>query len=462
MTLRLYNSLTRKKDIFKPISKRVVKIYSCGPTVYNYIHIGNHRTFLMSDFLKRILKFNKHSIKHIINITDIGHLTSDVDTGEDKVLAAARKEKKSVWDVAKFYTDAFKEDLKALNIETPNKFTLATENIRAQINMIKKLEKNGFTYIKDGNVYFDTSKYSNKKLGGGSIKLRARVEKDPNKKQQNDFVLWFTRSRFQDQDMKWKSPWGRGYPGWHIECSAMATKFLGTHFDIHTGAEDLKQIHHNNEIAQSEAASSQKPWVNYWIHGAFLIDKNKGKMARSSGDFVTISNLKEAGFDPLDFRYLALGTHYRKQMVFSEAGLNSAKRARTKLFKTYIELRSKGRGSLKASKIGEKYFEQFKNAINDDLNLPKAIATTWAVINDNSVPDKEKVYLLLRFDNIFGFNLRKLKTESIPFTIKRLAEKRLKARLKKDFKTADKLRKMLKAKGYAIEDTIKSYILKRK
>ncbi len=462
MPLKLYNSLTKKKEIFKPLSRRVVKIYSCGPTVYNYIHIGNHRTFLMGDFLKRVLKFNKYNIRHIMNITDIGHLTSDADTGEDKIIAAARRERKSVWDVARFYTDAFKKDLKALNIGAPNKFTLATEHIRAQVNMIKKLEKNGFTYVRDGNVYFDTSKYSNKKLGGQKIKGRARIEKDPNKRQQNDFVLWFTKSKFQDQDMKWDSPWGLGYPGWHIECSAMATKFLGTQFDIHTGGEDLKHIHHNNEIAQSEAASSQKPWVNYWIHGAFLIDKNKGKMARSSGDFVTIPNLESAGFDPLDFRYLALGTHYRKQMVFSEAALKSAQRARKKLFNTYVELRSKNRGSLKSSELGEKYFKQFSDAINDDMNLPKALATTWTVINDKKVPENEKVYLILRFDNIFGFNLRKLKSKSIPFTIKRLAEKRLKARLKKDFKTADKLRDMLKSKGYEIEDTIKSYILKRK
>jgi len=462
MTLRLYNSLTKKKEIFKPISKREVRMYSCGPTVYNYIHIGNHRTFLMSDFLKRTLKFNKHNIKHIMNITDIGHLTSDADSGEDKMLAAAKKEKKSVWDLAKFYTDAFKKDLKSLNIIAPNKFTRATEYIRAQITMIKRLEKNGFTYIKDGNVYFDTSKYSNNKLGSGSTKQRARVAKDPNKKQQNDFVLWFTKSKFQDQDMKWDSPWGLGYPGWHIECSAMATKFLGNQFDIHTGGEDLKQIHHNNEIAQSEAATSEAPWVNYWIHSAFLIDKTKGKMARSSGEFVTIQNLEEVGFDALDFRYLTLGTHYRKQMVFSDTALKSAQRARKKLFDTYLELRNRGRGSLKSSKIGDKYFKQFTDAVNDDLNLPKAIATTWAVINNKKVPDKEKVYLLLRFDNIFGFNLRKLKSKSIPFRIKRLAEKRLKARLKKDFQTADKLRKMLKSKGYEIEDTIKSYILKRK
>ena len=462
MGLKLYNSLTKKKETFKPITKGKVKIYSCGPTVYNFIHIGNHRTFLMSDFLKRALKFNKYKIKHIMNITDIGHLSSDADAGEDKMVKAARKEKKSVWDIARFYTRAFKADLKNLNIEAPNKFTQATEHIRAQINMIKKLSKKGYTYTSGGNVYFDTSKYSNKKLGGVSTKARARVEKDPNKKNQNDFGLWFTKSKFQDQDMKWESPWGAGYPGWHIECSAMANKFLGDHIDIHTGGEDLKHIHHNNEIAQSEAALERKPWINYWLHGAFLIDRNKGKMSRSSGEFVTLSKLEEDGFEPLDFRYLSLGTHYRKQMIFNKSGMNSAKNARKKLYDTYLQLRSKTRGSLKASKVGEKYFKQFENAINDDLNIPKALSITWAVINDKKVPNKEKIYLLLRFDEIYGFDLKRLKPVRIPFSIKRLAEKRLKARLKKDFKTADKIRKMIKSKGYELEDTIKSYILRKK
>ena len=462
MSLKLYNSLTKNKEIFKPIVRGKVKIYSCGPTVYNYIHIGNHRTFLMSDFLKRALKFNKFKVKHIMNITDIGHLSSDADTGEDKMVKAAMKEKKSVWDIARFYTNAFKNDLKDLNIETPNKFTLATEHMRAQINMIKKLEKRDYTYSADGNIYFDNSKYSNKKLGGLNTKSKARVKKDPNKKNQNDFILWFTKSKFQDQEMKWNSPWGYGYPGWHIECSAMANKFLGDHIDIHTGGEDLKHIHHNNEIAQSEAALDRKPWVNYWLHGAFLIDKNKGKMARSSGDFITLSKLKDDGFEPLDFRYLALGTHYRKQMIFSKTAMTSGKNARKKLFASYLELRSKTRGSLKASKNGGKYYTQFETAINDDLNIPTALAITWKVINDKKVPDKEKIYLLLRFDEIFGFNLKFLKIDKIPFSIKQLAEKRLKARLKKDFRTADKIRKLIKAKGFELEDTIKSYILRKK
>ncbi len=462
MSLKLYNSLTKKKETFKSITKGKVSIYSCGPTVYNYIHIGNHRTFLMNDFLKRILKFNKYKIKHIMNITDVGHLSSDADTGEDKIAKAARKEKKSVWDIARYYTKSFKNDLKILNIGAPNKFPQATENIRAQINMIGKLIKNEYAYLAGGNVYFDASKYSNNKLGRSSTKSKARVEKDPNKKNQNDFGLWFTKSKFQDQDLKWASPWGTGYPGWHIECSAMGTKFLGNHIDIHTGGEDLKHIHHNNEIAQSEAALERKPWVNYWVHGAFLIDKNKGKMSKSAGEFVTLSKLKEDGFDPLDFRYLALGTQYRKQMIYSTSAMNSAKNARKKLFDTYLKLRSKTRGSLKASKVGEKYYSQFEKAINDDMNIPKALSISWAVINDNKVPNKEKIYLLLRFDEIFGFDLKRLKPERIPFSIKRLAEKRLKARLKKDFRTADKIRDMIKSKGYELEDTIKSYILRKK
>ena len=456
MTLKLYNSLTKKKELFKPISKREVKLYSCGPTVYNYIHIGNHRTFLMSDFLKRALKFNKHNIKHIMNITDIGHLTSDADSGEDKMLAAAKKERKSVWDIAKFYTDAFKNDLKSLNIIAPNKFTRATEHIRAQITMIKRLEKNGFTYIKDGNVYFDTSKYSNKKLGGGNIKQRARVKKDPNKKQQNDFVLWFTKSKFQDQDMKWDSPWGLGYPGWHIECSAMSMKFLGEKIDIHCGGIDHIPVHHTNEIAQSEAAIGKKPWVKYWMHNEFLVLSKGEKMAKSGENFLTLSKLEEKGYSPLDYRYFCLGTSYRNPLMFSFEALDSAKTSLKRLFDQVLEIKTGKKVS-----ANKNYLATFTKEVNDDMNTAKGLALVWELLKDGSVKNDQKYATLLEFDKVLGLGFKDLKKEKIPKEVVKLAEERLQARLAKDWKKSDDLRDKIAKFGYSVGDSKDGYELKK-
>ena len=298
MALTLFNTLTRKKERFEPLKKRSVGLYTCGPTVYHYVHLGNLRSFIFEDVLKRVLLFNDFKVKHVMNITDVGHLSGDNDFGEDKMLKGAKREKKTVWEVAEYYTDSFKKDITALNIISPNIWCKATDHIPEQIAMIQQLEKKGLAYTAGGNVYFDTSKVK----GYGALarlKLDAvgkeRVKKDKNKKNQHDFALWFTKSKFSDQSMKWESPFGTGYPGWHLECSAMASKYLGKQFDIHCGGQDLAKVHHVNEIAQSEGAYGKKPWVKYWLHNEFLVMSKGEKMSKSSGEFLTLKILEEKG-----------------------------------------------------------------------------------------------------------------------------------------------------------------------
>ena len=462
MGLQLYNTLSKKKESFKPLEKGKVKFYACGPTVYHYVHIGNLRTFIFEDILRRTLEYSDYSVKYIMNITDVGHLTSDGDTGEDKMLKGARREKKTVWEIAEFYTQAFKDDIAKLNIKNPTKFTKATAHIKAQIAMIKKLEKKGFTYQTGGNVYFDTSKY---KKYGSLVNLtkseQARVEKDKNKKNQHDFVLWFTKSKFIDQEMKWESPWGTGYPGWHIECSAMASKYLGEQFDIHAGGMDLAPVHHTNEIAQAEAAYGKKPWVRYWLHGEFLVLKKGEKMSKSTGDFLTLSVLEEKGIAPLDYRYFTLTGHYRKPLTFSWEALESAKVARKKLQDHYWSLGKSATLSTKA----KKYEKNFLEEINDDLNMPKALALVWTLLKDKNISDGEKKNLLDSFDKILGLGLAKAKKSSlkIPKEMKALAEQRLVARKEKDWKKSDTLRDKINAAGFDISDESNGkYLLTKK
>src|SRR6056297_3137588 len=298
--LKLYNTLHRKKEEFKPIEPEKVKLYTCGLTVYDYAHIGNLRTYIFEDVLKRTLQYNNYDILHVMNITDIGHLTSDADEGQDKMVLSAKKEHKSVWKIAEHYTKAFEKDLKNLNILYPDYHVKATEEIEAMIDLIKRIEDNGYTYQSRGNVYFDISKCEDygklANLDLDNLQAGARIEVDNAKKNPHDFVLWFTKSKFDDQEMKWDSPWGKGYPGWHIECAAISTKYLGDHFDIHWGGVDHLPVHHTNEIAQSEGATG-KTWVNFWVHGEFLI-MNTGKIAKSKGNFITLRTLKDEGYDP--------------------------------------------------------------------------------------------------------------------------------------------------------------------
>ena len=461
MSLTLFNTLTRTKEKFVPL-KDTVGMYACGPTVYNYMHIGNLRSFLFEDILRRTLQFNGFKVKQVMNITDVGHLTSDADQGEDKMLKGARRENKTVWQVADFYTKAFQNDIKKMNLLPANKLCKATDHIKEQIGMIKTLEKKGYTYFKGGNVYFDTSKVSDYgKLANLDLDAdsQARVERDPNKKNPHDFVLWFTKSKFQEQEMKWDSPFGRGYPGWHIECSAMATKYLGKQFDIHCGGIDHIPVHHTNEIAQSEAANGKKPWVKYWLHGEFLVLQGE-KMAKSGENFITLSTLIEKGIDPLDYRYFCLGTHYRKPLMFSYEALEGAKAARKRLNEKFLELKKTGTASPAKQK---RHIQIFADDINDDLNTSKALALLWEVLKEESLTDKDKYSLLLQFDKILGLNLSKLKKEKtkVPAEVKKLAEQRLQARHNKDWKKADELREKIKELGYVIGDTKEGYEITR-
>ena len=465
MALKLYNTLTRKKELFKPIKKTEVGLYTCGPTVYNYAHIGNLRSYIFEDILKRTLLFDKFKVKHVMNITDVGHLTSDADSGEDKMLKGAKREKKTVWEIAQFYTKAFQNDIKKLNILNPDVWCKATEHIKEQINLIKRLEKNGFTYSSGGNIYFDTSKV---KDYGKLVQLdlnaenKARVKKDDNKKNARDFVLWFTKSKFQDQEMKWPSPWGEGYPGWHIECSAMSIKYLGEQFDIHCGGIDHIPVHHTNEIAQSESATAKKPWVKYWLHNEFLVVEN-GKMAKSGDNFITLSTLEEKGFEALDYRYFCLGTNYRKSLTFSYEALEGAKTARQRLNEHILELKKEKNIVKGNNKLVGKFLNQFTADINDDLNTSKALATMWEVLKNDKLLGKEKYDLLLQFDSVLGLELSKIKVEKVtlPAEIKKLAEKREKARKNKDWATADQLRDEINKNGYSIADTAEGYEIKK-
>ena len=459
--MKLFNTLSRKRETFTPL-KGEVGMYTCGPTVYHYAHIGNLRSFIFEDVLKRALLFNKYKVKHVMNITDVGHLSSDADEGEDKMLKGAKREKKTVWEVANFYTKAFQDDLKKLNVLPPDIWAKATDHIKEQVALVEKLEEKGFIYIAGGNVYFDTSKIKNYgKLARLKIdaKTKSRATKDKNKKNPTDFVLWFTKSKFLDQEMQWDSPWGKGYPGWHIECSAMASKYLGEQFDIHCGGRDLIPVHHTNEIAQAEAAFGKKPWVKYWAHNEFLVDNQGKKMAKSAGEFLTLNVLEEKGFAPLDYRYFCLGTYYGNPLMFSLEALESAKNARKKLVEKVLGLDNSGKEN---KKLQEKYLKQFTADINDDLNTSKTLATVWGVLKDENLSDKDAKVLLLKFDEVLGLGLRDLKAEKISTEVKKLAEERLKARNKKNWVQSDKLRDKISELGYVIEDTKEGYGLKKK
>jgi cysteinyl-tRNA synthetase len=464
MSLKLSNTLSKKKEEFIPIKKDQVGLYTCGPTVYHFAHIGNLRSYIFEDILKRVLLFNKYKVKHVMNITDVGHLTSDADEGEDKMLKGAKREQKTVWEVAEFYTDAFKRDIRKLNILKPDIWCRATDHITAQIEMIQTLEKKGFTYTAGGNVYFDTSKFPDyTKFANLNLEEagKSRVEQDTNKKNPHDFVLWFTKSKFDDQAMKWKSPWGKeGYPGWHVECSAMATQYLGEQFDIHCGGIDHISVHHTNEIAQSEASSGKTPWVKYWLHNEFLVLSKGEKMAKSGDNFLTLSLLEKKGYDSLDYRYFCLGTSYTNPLMFSFDALSGARVARKKLFDKVLNLKGKhGKDNLEAQKT---YLKQFNSAVNDDLNTPKALAVQWEVLADGTLSDHDKYFLSLEFDKIFGFNLGDLKKQPIPDEITKLAQERLQARNNKDWKEADKLREDIFKQGYIIGDTQEGFELTKR
>jgi len=455
--LKLYNTLTRKKEIFKPLKDKKVGLYTCGPTVYNYAHIGNLKKYIGDDVLKRVLIYNGYKVTHVMNITDVGHLVSDNDGGEDKIEKGAKEQGKTAWELARFFEDYFWKSLKEVGVLMPDVAPRATEHIKEQIKLIEKLEKRGFTYKTQQAVYFDVGKFPNyTKLTGQKLedkKIGAREETvvDKDKKNPYDFALWFfATGRFKNHTMRWPSPWGEGFPGWHLECSAMSMKYLGDTFDIHTGGIDHLTVHHPNEIAQSEAATG-KQFVRFWIHHDFLLVDGE-KMSKSKKNFYTIEDIKTRKLNPLAFRYFCLNSHYRSKLNFTWQGLEAAQNALNNLYEDYRNIFSDTTKKKLVGK-GETYRRQFIDAINDDLNTPQALAIMWEAIKDESLLANDKKQLLLDFDKVFGLGLSKIKRLEIPAEIKKLAAQREKLRREKKWQEADKLREDIEKLGYKIEDT---------
>ena len=507
MSLRLYNTMGRKMEEFHPIIEGHVGFYGCGPTVYNYAHIGNLRAYVFLDILDKTLTLLGYDIKHVMNITDVGHLTGDGDDGEDKMKKSAEERHQSVLEVARFYTDAFMKDIDALNIRHPDIICKATEHIPEMIELIKKIEANGHTYMAGGNLYYDISTYPDYgklanlnldelKAGAGKRKV---VVVDENKRNSGDFVLWFTNSKFEDQAMTWDSPWGRGYPGWHIECSAMSMKYLGKHFDIHTGGIDHVPVHHTNEIAQSEgsfdeAERAKGPWVNYWLHNEFLILEG-GKMSKSSGHFITLQtplppekgfSLKDKGFEPLDYRFFLLSGHYRKQLVFSLEALESAKNGRAALNQRVAKLIARANDEEKLGLTKENFadvlgkieynsenFAKFREGLENDLATPVAMAAIQKeAAGKGGVKAGDALSAILKMDAVLSLDViknafdvleKQQKIASVPAAddhagdpeaeeINALVAERTAAKKNKDFARADEIRNLLTARGITVVD----------
>jgi len=452
--MKVYNTLTRKKEDFKPINDNEVRIYSCGPTVYNYAHIGNLRTYVFMDMLRRVLEYNGYKLRHVMNITDVGHLVSDEDEGEDKMVKGAREQKKTPWEIAEYYTDVFMKDIKSLNIEVPEIIPKATEHIPEMLDFVNGLVDKGYGYETSDGIYFDIQKFSGYgKLSRANLDEQmagARVEVNVEKRHPADFALW--KKAPKEHIMQWPSPWGMGYPGWHIECSAMARKYLGDVFDIHTGGVDHIPVHHENEIAQSEALLG-KPAVNYWMHGEFMM-VNNGKMSKSLGNTYTISDLKSKGFDPLAFRYMCLNAHYRNKLNFTWEVMQSAQVSYDR-FIDGVLAHKEGNDNVDAAVINE-FRSDFEEAINDDLNIPKALGIAWNAVRYNK-KSKQIFDLLNEMNRIFGFDLTKKSSQEnapeISPEIQKLIDERQQARAQKNWKRSDEIRDELKAMGIVIEDT---------
>jgi len=443
--LKLYNTLTRKKEAFKPLNPLNVGMYSCGPTVYWYQHIGNLRTYVFSDLLKRILTYNSFKVKHVMNVTDVGHLTSNEDAGEDKMEAAAKKEHRKASEIAYYYWKIFRQDFKKLNIIEPDVWCKATEHIKEQIGLIKTLERKRYTYKTSDGIYFDTSKVKDYgklallKIEGLEAGKRIELGEKRNK---TDFALWKFSEKPGERQQEWPSPWGIGFPGWHIECSAMSSKYLGEQFDIHTGGIDHIPVHHINEIAQSEAAFGKKPWVRYWLHGEFLTFKGE-KVSKSKGGLYTISELEKEGFGPLVFRYLCMTAHYRTQLDFSIDNLKAAQNSYERMKNIIFELKDDG-------KTNKKCLKEFEAAIDDDLDMPKALSILWDILRDKNA--EGKLNAIKEMDKILGLDLLKKEEIKIPQEIMKLVKEREAARKKKDWKKSDELREKIKSLGYSIDD----------
>lgn len=466
--MRLYNTLTKKIEQFKPLNPPLVTYYTCGPTVYDHTHIGHMRTYVNDDLLKRTLNYLSYKVKHVMNVTDVGHLTGDDDRGEDKMEKGAKKQKKTVWEIAKFFTDYFFNIMNQLNVTKPDVICRATDHIQPMIQLIKQLNQKGFTYETEEAIYFDVSKLKNygklnpqkdteKKLGA-----REEVYIDPQKKHQTDFALWFKRvGRFKDHAMYWDSPWGIGFPGWHIECSAMSMKYLGETIDVHAGGIDHIPVHHSNEIAQSEAATD-KPFVKYWFHNEHLMVDGK-KMSKSLENFYTIDDIKKRGVEPLAVRYLFLQTHYRQPMNFTWEAAKAAQEGYNNLKQTLLILKKQTQRQVlsedKLAKV-DHYRKRFMETISNDLQIPQASAIMWEVAKSN-IPSGDKYDLILDFDQVLGLKLDQLEEEKIPEEIIKLAEERKKARQKKNYQLSDQLRQKINDLGYIIEDNNSDYQIKK-
>ena len=454
--MKLYNTLTKKVEKFIPNEEGKVKMYTCGPTVYHFAHIGNLRTYISEDVLEKGFKFIGYDVERVMNITDVGHNVGDGDSGEDKMSVAARREKKSSFEIAKYYTDCFFEDCCKLNVRKPDVVSNATDNIDMYITMITKLLENGSAYIADGNVYFDTTKFKNYyELSGRNsddlmVAVREDIEEDTAKRNPFDFGLWFTNSKFDNQELQWDSPWGRGYPGWHIECSGISIKNLGEKLDIHCGAEDAIFPHHTNEIAQSEAYLGHK-WCNYWVHLGFLNDET-GKMSKSKGEFLTVSLLEEKGYNPLAYRYLCLNSYYHSQLTFSYEILDGAQNAYNKLKNRVSKL---VKDEVDNNKYNE-YIEKFSEAIKDDLNTSNMVTLVYDVLKDD-ISDGTKLAIIEKFDEVLSLDLTVVEEKELDADLEKeiLAkiEERKEAKKNKDFAKADAIRDELLAKGIKLIDT---------
>jgi cysteinyl-tRNA synthetase len=462
MGVQLYNTMDKALEDFRPLKDKHVGMYACGPTVYTYAHIGNLRTYIFEDILRRVLEYSGYEVDHVMNITDVGHLVSDADEGEDKMVKSSRQTGKSVYEIAEFYTDAFFNDTGKLNIEKPTVSCRATDHIGDMIELIKRLEERGHTYQAGGNVYFSIDTFPDyghlARLDLDELRSGARIDVDENKRNAKDFVLWFTKSKFENQAMVWDSPWGRGYPGWHLECSAMSMKYLGEQFDIHCGGTDHIPVHHTNEIAQSEAATGKSPWVQYWIHGEFLID-DTGKMSKSKGEFLTLSLLEEKGYDPLDYRYFCLGGHYRSQLQFSYPALDAARTARENLTGRVRGMLEQGAQRVDMDRMGDEAHrlrDDFLAAVQRDLNTPRALAVMWSMVKNGEISPSEKLTLLYDIDKVLGLRIDKIAVEEVqelPEDLRDLITEREEARRNKDFARADEIRDLLASRGIEIRDT---------
>jgi len=457
MTLRLYDTYTRSIRDFQPLHPPIVGLYTCGPTVYDYAHIGNLRTYIFEDLLRRVLLFNGFEVKHVMNITDVGHLTSDADSGEDKMEKGSRRTGKSAWEIADFYAEAFREDLRRLNTLDPTIWCKATDHIPEQIEFIRCIEEKGFTYRTSDGLYFDTSRLPDyghlARLNVAGLQAGTRIEMGE-KRHPTDFALWKFSPPGQKRQMEWPSPWGQGFPGWHIECSAMSAKYLGPFFDIHCGGEDHIPVHHSNEIAQTEACHGTR-LANFWMHGYFL-QLDQAKMSKSSGEFLRLRSLIDRGDDPLAYRYFCLGAHYRTGLSFSWESFDAAAKALDRLRLTALEWNSAGEPD--AAQLAK-----FTECVNDDLNIPRALAVVWDLAGSDLAPGVKKA-TLIRFDEVLGLRIADWRPaqEQVPREIRKMLEARQKARAAKQWKDADRLRDEILAAGYEILDTPQGPKAKRK